>query len=147
MVRKEKPSKADANHGTVGGHATRDEHPAAEDKSGATAQGGAAGKAAAGANIKLSAEQRTIRTTVLQGGPRVNNVNFDVTVGTVVPRGSVEIVAVPATLVEIEPQWRASSSYSMQVALGADVLPSVSCIRTTRQFTTTRSNARPCGGR
>jgi hypothetical protein len=78
------------------GAANEDEHRAAEEKS---------GKAA---NVKLSADQRTkIRTTVLQGGAsRVTNVNFIVTVGTVVPRGSVEIIPVPATLVEIEPEWR-----------------------------------------
>jgi hypothetical protein len=37
--------------------------------------------------------------------PRVTNVNFNIRVGTVVPR-SVRVVAVPATLVEIEPAWR-----------------------------------------
>jgi hypothetical protein len=35
----------------------------------------------------------------------VTNVNFDVKVGTVVPR-SVKIVPVPSTLVEIHPAWR-----------------------------------------
>jgi hypothetical protein len=56
----------------------------------------------------LTAEQRTrIRTTVLAGNdvPRVNNVNFSIRVGTVVPT-SVRVVAVPATLIEIYPQWR-----------------------------------------
>ena len=38
--------------------------------------------------------------------PPVTNVNFNVTVGTIVPRGSVEIVTVPEALVEIEPEWR-----------------------------------------
>lgn len=32
--------------------------------------------------------------------------NFDLTVGTVVPRGGVEIVPVPETLVEIQPAWQ-----------------------------------------
>jgi hypothetical protein len=59
--------------------------------------------------VTLTNEQRTtIRTTVLQGGnaPRVNNVNFSLNVGTVVPRDRVKVVAVPATLVEIHPAWR-----------------------------------------
>jgi hypothetical protein len=60
-------------------------------------------------DVKLTTEQRTkIRTTVLQGGnaPRVSNVDFSVTVGTVVPRERVRLVAVPPTLIEIHPAWR-----------------------------------------
>ena len=37
--------------------------------------------------------------------PRVTNVNFNVRVGTVVPR-TVRIVPLPATIIEIEPTWR-----------------------------------------
>ena len=37
--------------------------------------------------------------------PRATNVNFSVSVGTVVPT-SVRVVAVPSTLVEIYPEWR-----------------------------------------
>lgn len=62
-----------------------------------------------GVNVRLNDEQRSvIRTTVInaQGAPRAANVKFDVTVGTVVPRGSIEILPVPPTLVEIEPRWR-----------------------------------------
>jgi hypothetical protein len=73
-------------------------------------QKGAEGKTGTqGGDVKLSTEQRTkIRTTVLQGGnaPRVNNVDFSVTVGTVVPRERVRVVAVPPTLIEIHPAWR-----------------------------------------
>jgi hypothetical protein len=64
---------------------------------------------ASGVNVKLTDEQRTrIRSTVIEarGGPRVGNVKFDVTVGTMIPRGSIRIVPVPATLVRIEPTWR-----------------------------------------
>jgi hypothetical protein len=64
---------------------------------------------ASGVNVKLTDEQRSrIRTTVIGAGgaSRVTSVNFDITVGTVVPRGSVEIVPVPDTLVEIEPESR-----------------------------------------
>jgi uncharacterized protein DUF1236 len=56
----------------------------------------------------LTTEQRTkIRETVLVGGnaPRVNNVNFSLSVGTSVPR-TVRVVAVPAPLIEIYPEWR-----------------------------------------
>ena len=44
---------------------------------------------------------------MLTGGnaPRLTNVNFNVRVGTVVPR-TVRVVAVPDTIVEIRPQWR-----------------------------------------
>jgi Protein of unknown function (DUF1236) len=58
-------------------------------------------------NVSLSTEQKTqIRQSVLtSSAPRVSSVNFDVHVGTVVPR-SVHIVEVPATLVTIEPRWR-----------------------------------------
>ena len=59
--------------------------------------------------VTLTNEQRTtIRTTVLQGSnaPRVNNVNFSLNVGTVVPRDRVKVVALPSTIVEIHPAWR-----------------------------------------
>jgi len=64
---------------------------------------------AAGGNVQFSQEQRTqIRNTVLNApnAPRAGNVDFNVAVGTIVPRGSVNIVAVPPTLVQIEPEWR-----------------------------------------
>jgi hypothetical protein len=64
---------------------------------------------ASGMNVQLSDQQRTqIRNTVLnvQGAPRIGNVNFDVAVGTVIPRDSIRIVPVPETLVRIEPRWR-----------------------------------------
>ena len=55
----------------------------------------------------MTTEQRTkIRETVLVGGnaPRVTNVNFAQR-GTSVPR-TVHVVAVPAPLIEIYPEWR-----------------------------------------
>jgi peptidoglycan hydrolase-like protein with peptidoglycan-binding domain len=58
--------------------------------------------------VTLTTEQRTkIRETVLAGRnvPRVNNVNFSISVGTRVPR-SVRVVAVPETLIAIHPEWR-----------------------------------------
>jgi Protein of unknown function (DUF1236) len=63
----------------------------------------------AGGNLQLNDQQRsTIRNSVIdaQGAPRVDHVNFDVTVGTLVPRNDVHVVTVPETLVRIEPRWR-----------------------------------------
>jgi len=91
-------------------------------KAGATGQAGAAGQAgtssssttqantgaAAGSNVTLNAEQKTkIRETVINASnaPRVTNVNFALSVGTVVPT-SVRFAPVPAALVEINPGWR-----------------------------------------
>ncbi len=64
---------------------------------------------ASGVNVKLNDQQRNeIRTTVIDksGAPRVGHVDFDVAVGTVVPREHVHVVPVPETLVRIEPEWR-----------------------------------------
>jgi hypothetical protein len=60
-------------------------------------------------HARLTDEQRTqIRNTVInaRGAPRVSEVNFDVTVGTVIPRGRIHVVPISATLVQIEPEWR-----------------------------------------
>jgi hypothetical protein len=59
-------------------------------------------------SASLNTEQRTrIRETVFKGGNinRVSNVNFNISVGTVVPR-SVHLVTVPSTIVEVHPAWR-----------------------------------------
>jgi Protein of unknown function (DUF1236) len=77
-----------------------------ENKSGKSSM---SAKSSAAANVKLSSEQRTrIKSVVLagRGGPRVAHVNFDVRVGVIVPRGGVEYVPVPETLVAIEPMWQ-----------------------------------------
>lgn len=65
---------------------------------------GAAGSAG---SASLTTEQRTkISTTIKQTNVRpVTNVNFNVSVGTVVPRG-VTLHALPATVVEVYPEWR-----------------------------------------
>jgi hypothetical protein len=68
-------------------------------------------KSNAGASANLSAEQKTkIRTTVIQSSkaPKVSrsSINFNISVGTVVPRERVHYVAVTPTLVEIHPEWR-----------------------------------------
>jgi peptidoglycan hydrolase-like protein with peptidoglycan-binding domain len=62
----------------------------------------------AGGNVRLSSEQQTrIRETILSRGnaPRVDNVSFALSVGTMVPR-DVRVVAVPEELIAINPQWR-----------------------------------------
>jgi Protein of unknown function (DUF1236) len=67
------------------------------------------GAHAATGNVQLNEQQRTeIRTTVINahGAPRVDHVDFDVTVGAVIPRERIHVVAVPETLVQIEPEWR-----------------------------------------
>jgi Protein of unknown function (DUF1236) len=74
-----------------------------KDKNGAPK--GAAGK---GAPAKVSTEQRTqIRQTILKQGnaPRVNNVNFNVSIGTTVP-STVQVVVLPPRVIEIYPEWR-----------------------------------------
>lgn len=72
-------------------------------KQGTAAQNGGAMQSK---SVSLTTEQKTtIRTTVINTGPRVTNVNFDVKVGVVVPR-TVRIAPLPATLVTIEPSWR-----------------------------------------
>jgi peptidoglycan hydrolase-like protein with peptidoglycan-binding domain len=71
-------------------------------------QQGAAQATQQAQGVSLTAQQRTrIRENVFASNnvPRVDNVNFAVRVGTTVP-GSVHLVAVPETLVEIYPQWR-----------------------------------------
>jgi hypothetical protein len=72
------------------------------------AQQGQAQQGKAAGSTTLTTEQRTkIRQTVLTGGnvPRATNVNFSINVGTVVPT-TVRVVAVPAVIVEIHPEWR-----------------------------------------
>lgn len=109
---KQTPQRAEENeHNNKAGHAATEENHEQSSKQNAATQGRqSAHNKAAAANVQLSTQQRTrIKNVVLAGrgsGPRVTHVNFDVRVGTVVPRGSVEIVPVPETLVDIEPAWR-----------------------------------------
>lgn len=66
-------------------------------------------RGAGGANVTLNEHQRTqIRGTIIngRGAPRVGSVDFDVTVGTMIPRGHLHMVRVPETLVRIDPGWR-----------------------------------------
>lgn len=72
-------------------------------KSNATTGQGAGGASAG----SLTSEQRTkISTTIKQTNVRpVTNVNFNISVGTVVPH-SVTLHPLPAAVVEVYPQWR-----------------------------------------
>ena len=68
----------------------------------------AQGQAQGRGNVALSTEQRTrIRESVLTGSnvPRVDNVNFSLSVGTAVP-ASVRVMEVPDALIAIYPDWR-----------------------------------------
>jgi Protein of unknown function (DUF1236) len=98
--------------GTKQGAAERDgsgtKQGASDTKQGGGSAGTTAGRSGGASNsVSLTTEQRTtIRQTVLtSSAPRVTTVNFNVRVGTVVPR-SVRIVPLPATLIEIQPSWR-----------------------------------------
>jgi Protein of unknown function (DUF1236) len=70
-------------------------------------QGNASGQMRGG-DVKLSTQQRTqIRRTVInaRGAPRVGHVDFDVRVGTAIPRDRIHVVPVPEMLVQIDPGW------------------------------------------
>ena len=61
------------------------------------------------ASVNLTTEQRTKIHSIIvseRSAPRVAHVDFDVRVGTVVPRGRVKLVALPTSIIEIEPSWR-----------------------------------------
>ncbi len=60
-------------------------------------------------NVNLTTEQRTKIHSIIvsdRSAPRIAHADFDVHVGTVVPRGKVKLVPLPSTIVEIEPSWR-----------------------------------------
>jgi len=82
--------------------------PKTGEKSAPKADPKAAEKPPAGTTTTITTEQRTeIRQTIVKQGnaPRVTNVNFTVSVGTVVP-GTVTLVVLPPRVVEIYPAWR-----------------------------------------
>ena len=76
-------------------------------------QGQAQQGQSAGSTVNLTAEQRTkIQQTVLTGSnvPRVDRVNFSLSVGTVIPT-SVRVIEVAPALIEIHPEWRGHSFF------------------------------------
>jgi len=72
-----------------------------------TSKQGAAERPMTSKNVSLTTEQKTtIREKVLtSSAPRVERVDFDIKVGTVVPR-TVRVAPLPVTIIEIEPEWR-----------------------------------------
>jgi hypothetical protein len=62
----------------------------------------------AGAGAKLSTEQRTKITTVIRNEhvESVNNVDFNISVGTRVPRDHVHLRPLPSEVITIYPEWR-----------------------------------------
>jgi len=53
----------------------------------------------------LSQEQQSTIRQRLSGGPRVNNLNVEISVGTRLPR-EVQVRPLPAAVIEIVPQYR-----------------------------------------
>jgi len=99
--RNERGNQAQDKSDKKGGAAATDTK---SDRKGAATTGqGAAGSG----NASLSNEQRTkISSTIRQTSvKRESNVNFNISVGTVVPR-TMTLHALPATVIEVYPQWR-----------------------------------------
>jgi uncharacterized protein DUF1236 len=104
---KGQPSTTQQSQGQKPGTATQQQTQSPQtggSKQGAAAQGSGT---MTSKSVSLTTEQKTtIRQTVLtSSAPRVTNVNFDIKVGTVVPR-TVRIAPLPATIISIEPDWR-----------------------------------------
>ena len=74
----------------------------------------------AGAGAKISTEQRSQITTVIkqQKVKPVTNVNFSISVGAKIPRGSVTFHALPAQVVTIYPEWRGYE----YILVGTDII-------------------------
>jgi hypothetical protein len=87
-----------ANERGGAGGAGVNERGAAENRGGST-----------NVNVNLTTEQRTKIHSIIvadRSAPRIAHADFDVRVGVVVPRDKVKFVAVPSTIVEIQPAWR-----------------------------------------
>jgi len=112
---KSSPSKAnEPSNRSTESRSGADSRSGAENRSGGEVRSNSAATNERGggkASVNLSSEQKTrIRTTVLQSSsaPKVSrsSINFNISVGTVVPRDRVHYVAVSPALVEIHPEWR-----------------------------------------
>jgi len=107
-------NRTEGNKATNGATEQRrlDQNRATEERSNAnernrttTGQGAAPTK---GASVNITPEKRTQIHQVFvkeRSAPRVDRVDFSLSVGTAVPR-SVRFIPVPVTIVEIEPSWR-----------------------------------------
>jgi len=71
----------------------------------ATRGEGKKGAGGAGMRPDLSQEQQSTIRQRLSGGPRVNNLNVEISVGTRLPR-EVQVRPLPAAVIEIVPQYR-----------------------------------------
>ncbi len=70
---------------------------------------GQSGSSTTNVNVNLNPEQRTrIREVIVKdrSAPRVTRVDFQLSVGTVVPRGKVKFKPLPREIVVIQPAWR-----------------------------------------
>ena len=56
----------------------------------------------------LRSSEPEIRDTVIdaRNAPRAGHVDFNIRVGTLVPRREIHVIPVPRTLAEIDPVWR-----------------------------------------
>jgi len=100
----------DKGNNAAQGNAGRRNNTNAAQTNGSSEHNSTSGVGASGthAAVNLTTEQRTkVREVVIHrsDAPRVNNVNFSINVGTVVPR-TVHVVPLPAEVVEITPEWR-----------------------------------------
>ena len=80
-----------------------------QDNTRTNSQTGTSSTTTTNVNVNLSTEQRTrIKEVIVKerNAPRVTNVDFSLSVGTRVPRNKVKFVAVPSTIIEIQPAWR-----------------------------------------
>ena len=94
------PNKADAKsaNSTTGKSDAKDSNASSASSSSANAS----------ATVNLTTQQKTvIKNTVInnKSAPRVTKINFNISVGTVVPT-TVHFAPLPASIVEIHPAWR-----------------------------------------
>lgn len=104
-------AKAEHNRKTAGNEHERRGHMSTAERSQRNLKGlqGNASIPMQGSHVTLTPEQRTrIRSTVIdsRNAPRVGHVDFNIRVGTLVPRRGIHVIPVPRTLVEIDPVWR-----------------------------------------
>jgi Protein of unknown function (DUF1236) len=134
---KDAPAQTDRDKGKAQKGAQDKDAPAQTDRDKGKAQKGAQDKDGPAQTDRdkgkagtMTTEQRTrVRETVINKGPKVTNVNFSVSVGTVVPR-TVSLVVVPAVFVEIYPQYRGRKYfvYNEQIIIVDDDLKIIAVI-------------------
>ena len=79
----------------------------APSSTGKSQSGGTTGQGAASTSASLTTEQRSKITASLKqsNAPRVSKVNFNISIGTVVPH-DIRRAPLPATVIEVYPVWR-----------------------------------------